>query len=42
MTLVVWVTEWQDHPADFNLPLTPETVNNPLAIWTQVAKTVFH
>ncbi|KAI0343270.1 hypothetical protein BDW22DRAFT_1413290 [Trametopsis cervina] len=34
--------EWQDHPADVNLPLTADTVNNPLAIWTTVAKTVFH
>ncbi|OSD05135.1 hypothetical protein PYCCODRAFT_1432889 [Trametes coccinea BRFM310] len=32
--------EWQNHPADVNLPLTDITVNNPLAIWEQVAKTV--
>ncbi|KAI0628556.1 hypothetical protein C8Q77DRAFT_1067837 [Trametes polyzona] len=32
--------EWQDHPADVNLPLTADIVNNPIAIWTQVAKTV--
>ncbi|GBE83957.1 hypothetical protein SCP_0510160 [Sparassis crispa] len=32
--------EWQDHPADVNFPLTPETVNNPVEIWKQVAKTV--
>ncbi|KAJ6588635.1 hypothetical protein B0H19DRAFT_1100376 [Mycena capillaripes] len=29
--------EWQDHPADFNLPLTPDLVNNPVAIWETVA-----
>ncbi|KAI0787068.1 hypothetical protein BC629DRAFT_1582239 [Irpex lacteus] len=34
--------EWQDHPADLNLPLTVETVNNPLAIWTEVAKRLLH
>ncbi|KAJ7597534.1 hypothetical protein C8J56DRAFT_322295 [Mycena floridula] len=33
--------EWQDHPADFNLPLTMETVNKPAKIWEQVASTVF-
>lgn len=53
-------TEWQNHPADVNLPLTTKTyvsvmlvgdflrlvlsillrVNNPVAIWEQVAKTV--
>ncbi|KAI0659833.1 hypothetical protein C8Q70DRAFT_914914 [Cubamyces menziesii] len=32
--------EWQNHPADVNLPLTTKTVNNPVAIWEQVAKTV--
>ncbi|TFY69582.1 hypothetical protein EVG20_g3099 [Dentipellis fragilis] len=32
--------EWQDHPADVNLPLTPEIVNNPNAIWQAVAKVV--
>ncbi|KAI0092111.1 hypothetical protein BDY19DRAFT_884514 [Irpex rosettiformis] len=30
--------EWQDHPADLNLPLTADIVNNPTAIWTEVAK----
>ncbi|KAJ7314970.1 hypothetical protein DFH08DRAFT_894316 [Mycena albidolilacea] len=29
--------EWQDHPADLNLPLTPDLVNNPVAIWETVA-----
>ncbi|KAJ7167423.1 hypothetical protein C8R43DRAFT_985248 [Mycena crocata] len=29
--------EWQDHPADLNLPLTPDLVNNPVAIWEAVA-----
>ncbi|KAF7345744.1 Peptidase S41 family protein ustP [Mycena venus] len=24
---------WQNHPADLNLPLTPDLVNNPVAIW---------
>ncbi|KAF7325770.1 Peptidase S41 family protein ustP [Mycena kentingensis (nom. inval.)] len=33
--------EWQDHPADLNLPLTPELVNNPTAIWTEVAARLF-
>ncbi|KAJ7913878.1 hypothetical protein B0H13DRAFT_2003844 [Mycena leptocephala] len=28
--------EWQDHPADLNLPLTPDLVNNPVAIWEAV------
>ncbi|PFH48702.1 hypothetical protein AMATHDRAFT_149320 [Amanita thiersii Skay4041] len=28
--------EWQDHPADVNLPLTRELVNNPVAIWEEV------
>ncbi|KAI3618701.1 hypothetical protein WG66_016461 [Moniliophthora roreri] len=32
--------EWQDHPADFNMPLTRETVNNPLSIWNVVAETL--
>ncbi|KAI0355821.1 hypothetical protein OH77DRAFT_1424077 [Trametes cingulata] len=32
--------EWQNHPADVNLPLTADIVNNPVAIWKQVAKTV--
>ncbi|KAI0367401.1 hypothetical protein BV20DRAFT_562841 [Pilatotrama ljubarskyi] len=32
--------EWQNHPADVNLPLTADIVNNPIAIWKQVAKTV--
>ncbi|KAF5337318.1 hypothetical protein D9611_003167 [Ephemerocybe angulata] len=31
--------EWQDHPADLNLPITAALVNNPVAIWeTVVAK----
>jgi len=29
--------EWQDHPADLNLPLTPDLVNNPVALWEAVA-----
>ncbi|KAJ3480190.1 hypothetical protein NLI96_g8523 [Meripilus lineatus] len=33
--------EWQNHPADVNLPLTTDTVNNPVAIWKQVVATVF-
>ncbi|GJE90953.1 hypothetical protein PsYK624_071000 [Phanerochaete sordida] len=33
--------EWQDHPADVNLPLTADIVNNPLAIWKKVVETVF-
>ncbi|KAI0074081.1 hypothetical protein K474DRAFT_1602120 [Panus rudis PR-1116 ss-1] len=33
--------EWQNHPAGVNLPLTADIVNNPRAIWTKVAKTVF-
>ncbi|KAF9813253.1 hypothetical protein IEO21_05688 [Rhodonia placenta] len=32
--------EWQNHPADVNLPLTIDIVNNPLAIWELVAKSV--
>ncbi|KAL1948805.1 hypothetical protein VTO73DRAFT_10611 [Trametes versicolor] len=32
--------EWQNHPADVNLPLTADIVNKPVAIWTQIAKTV--
>ncbi|KAL0956526.1 hypothetical protein HGRIS_002667 [Hohenbuehelia grisea] len=28
--------EWQDHPADLNLPLTIHNVNNPVAIWEDV------
>ncbi|KAJ7754455.1 hypothetical protein B0H16DRAFT_1316217 [Mycena metata] len=28
--------EWQDHPADLNLALTPDLVNNPVAIWDAV------
>ncbi|KAI8972883.1 hypothetical protein BD414DRAFT_448245 [Trametes punicea] len=32
--------EWQSRPADVNLPLTAEIVNNPSAIWEVVAKTV--
>ncbi|KAJ8082869.1 hypothetical protein PM082_008726 [Marasmius tenuissimus] len=33
--------EWQDHPADLNLPLTPELVNNPNAIWKDLAGRFF-
>ncbi|KAH8099441.1 hypothetical protein BXZ70DRAFT_1009250 [Cristinia sonorae] len=33
--------EWQDHPADYQIPLTAETVNKPYAVWSEVAKTVF-
>ncbi|KAF5360262.1 hypothetical protein D9758_009178 [Tetrapyrgos nigripes] len=33
--------EWQDHPADLNMPLTAEIVNNPLAIWNEVVKQMF-
>ncbi|TCD64095.1 hypothetical protein EIP91_004537 [Steccherinum ochraceum] len=33
--------EWQNRPADVNLPLTADIVNNPIALWKQVAKTVF-
>ncbi|TDL25270.1 hypothetical protein BD410DRAFT_633830 [Rickenella mellea] len=33
--------EWQDHPADINFPLTADTVNNPLALWTAISKSVF-
>ncbi|KAJ6583682.1 hypothetical protein B0H10DRAFT_2234773 [Mycena sp. CBHHK59/15] len=29
--------EWQDHPADLNLPLTLDLVNNPVAIWEVLA-----
>ncbi|KAI0714792.1 hypothetical protein C8Q76DRAFT_728141 [Earliella scabrosa] len=32
--------EWQNHPADVNVHLTAEIVNNPVAIWNHVAKTV--
>ncbi|KAI0700773.1 hypothetical protein BC835DRAFT_1265868 [Cytidiella melzeri] len=32
--------EWQDHPANVNLPLTAAIVNNPVAIWNEIAKTV--
>ncbi|KAK7057101.1 hypothetical protein R3P38DRAFT_2839312 [Favolaschia claudopus] len=32
--------EWQDHPADFNLPLTLKTVNKPSAIW-EYTKSIF-
>ncbi|KAF9009968.1 hypothetical protein BDQ17DRAFT_1234948 [Cyathus striatus] len=28
--------EWQDHPADLNLPITAKLVNNPVAIWEDV------
>ncbi|PPR00180.1 hypothetical protein CVT24_005078 [Panaeolus cyanescens] len=30
--------EWQNHPADVNLPITPDIANNPVAIWQTVAK----
>ncbi|KAJ3550408.1 hypothetical protein NMY22_g501 [Coprinellus aureogranulatus] len=30
--------EWQEHAADLNLPVTAELVNNPVAIWEEVAK----
>jgi len=33
--------EWQDHPADYNLPLTANNVNNPFAIWKDDAAAVF-
>ncbi|GLB42382.1 putative peptidase family S41 [Lyophyllum shimeji] len=33
--------EWQDHPADLNLPLSGNTVNNPVAIWEDVARRLF-
>ncbi|TFK66897.1 hypothetical protein BDN72DRAFT_843673 [Pluteus cervinus] len=34
--------EWQSHPADLNLLLTPQLVNNPVAIWKEVASRVFN
>ncbi|KAK7047460.1 hypothetical protein VNI00_006691 [Paramarasmius palmivorus] len=33
--------EWQDHPADYNLPLTADIVNNPVKVWQTVTKLVF-
>ncbi|KAJ3512815.1 hypothetical protein NLJ89_g3306 [Agrocybe chaxingu] len=30
--------EWQPRPADLNLPITIDIVNNPVAIWETVAK----
>ncbi|KAJ8454078.1 hypothetical protein ONZ45_g19446 [Pleurotus djamor] len=33
--------EWEDHPADLNLPLTLKTVNNPVAIWEELASRFF-
>ncbi|KAJ7185372.1 hypothetical protein C8R46DRAFT_881566 [Mycena filopes] len=33
--------EWQDHPADLNLALTPDLVNHPVAIWEAVAAKFF-
>ncbi|KAL1739971.1 hypothetical protein HDZ31DRAFT_48432 [Schizophyllum fasciatum] len=33
--------EWQDRPADVNLPLTKDIVNKPEAIWAAVAAAVF-
>ncbi|KLO14415.1 hypothetical protein SCHPADRAFT_872766 [Schizopora paradoxa] len=32
--------EWQNRPATVNFPLTAETVNNPMAIWTAIAASV--
>ncbi|PPQ97377.1 hypothetical protein CVT26_006611 [Gymnopilus dilepis] len=29
--------EWQPHPADYNIPLSFETTNNPVAIWENLA-----
>ncbi|KAG7095399.1 hypothetical protein E1B28_006152 [Marasmius oreades] len=33
--------EWKEHFADLNLPLTPALVNNPNAIWKEVASRLF-
>ncbi|KAG7448573.1 uncharacterized protein BT62DRAFT_889155 [Guyanagaster necrorhizus] len=33
--------EWQDRPADYNLPLTLDLANNPTKIWDKVASLVF-
>ncbi|KAH8102308.1 hypothetical protein BXZ70DRAFT_68187 [Cristinia sonorae] len=33
--------EFQNHAAEYNIPLTLANVNNPYAIWDEVAKTVF-
>ncbi|KAJ2928316.1 hypothetical protein H1R20_g8781, partial [Candolleomyces eurysporus] len=33
--------EWQDHDADISIPLTRESVNNPVAIWETLTKQVF-
>ncbi|KAJ7784767.1 hypothetical protein B0H16DRAFT_1402826 [Mycena metata] len=33
--------EFQDHPVDLNLSLTPDLVNNPVAIWEVVAAKFF-
>jgi len=33
--------EWQDHPADVQLNLTKQNVNNPFALWNDVVKAVF-
>ncbi|KAJ3759694.1 hypothetical protein EV360DRAFT_41436 [Lentinula raphanica] len=30
--------EWQPHPASLNLLLTPDLVNNPVAIWTNITQ----
>ncbi|RDB28060.1 Peptidase S41 family protein ustP [Hypsizygus marmoreus] len=30
--------EWQDHPADVNLPVTKDLVNHPVAIWETVTR----
>ncbi|KAF5322155.1 hypothetical protein D9619_001894 [Psilocybe cf. subviscida] len=32
--------EWQAHPAGFNMPVTMETVNNPVAIWEAISKDI--
>ncbi|TFK66892.1 hypothetical protein BDN72DRAFT_871423 [Pluteus cervinus] len=34
--------EWQNHPADINLPITSDLANNPLAIWKAVADRVWN
>ncbi|KAF5389577.1 hypothetical protein D9757_004103 [Collybiopsis confluens] len=30
--------EWQPHLANLNLPLTPDIVNNPVAVWTRITE----
>ncbi|KAI5120057.1 hypothetical protein M0805_007808 [Coniferiporia weirii] len=32
--------EWQNRPADVNLPLNAEIVNNPMALWNTIAASV--